>query len=185
MKKFDYVVIGGGSGGIASARRAAQHGAKVALIESGRLGGTCVNLGCVPKKVTWTAATLLEQLRDMPHFGIDVSPEAPLDYGRLVEERSKYVARLNGIYRKNLDSSKVEVFEGRGVFVGPRQVQVNGGEVLSADHVLVATGGRPEVPNVPGAELGITSDGFFELKKLPPRVVVVVSGTLQVWYFGI
>ncbi len=170
------MVIGGGSGGIASARRAAQYGAKVALVESGRLGGTCVNVGCVPKKVTWTAASLLEHVQDLPHYGIDFGPGEPaLRYSHLVEARNSYVARLNAIYQKNLDGSKVEVFAGRGVFVGPRQVQVGGGEVLTADHVLVATGGRPEVPEVPGAELGITSDGFFELTELPKRVVVVVS----------
>ncbi len=175
MKRFDYVVIGAGSGGIASARRAAQYGAKVAIIESARLGGTCVNVGCVPKKVTWTAASLFEQLHDLPHYGIDVEMKsAELRYADFVRSRDAYVARLNGIYQKNLEGSGVALFRGKGHFVGPKEVQVDDGEVITADHVLIATGGRPEVPNVPGAELGITSDGFFELKELPRRVVIVV-----------
>lgn len=183
MDHFDYLVLGGGSGGIASARRAAKHGARVALVESGRLGGTCVNVGCVPKKVMFNAATIAEALHDARDYGFEVEAGA-FDWGRVRRARDAYVARLNGTYRNNLDADGVALVNGRARFVASREVEVDGRR-LGADHVLIATGGRPRVPSLPGAELGITSDGFFELDALPPAVAVVGAGYIAVELAGI
>ncbi|MEL7372264.1 MAG: FAD-dependent oxidoreductase, partial [Myxococcota bacterium] len=157
---FDYLVIGGGSGGLASARRASKHGAKVGIIESGRLGGTCVNVGCVPKKVMWNAASVAEALHDAQDYGFDVKPGA-FDWKKVKDARDAYVQRLNGIYARNLDVDQVTSIEGHGKFVGPKTVEVNG-QTYTADHILIAVGGRPRWPTIPGAELGMSSDGFFE-----------------------
>ncbi|MBK7586730.1 MAG: glutathione-disulfide reductase [Myxococcales bacterium] len=183
MKAWDYLVIGGGSGGIASARRAAEHGARVALIESGRLGGTCVNLGCVPKKIMWHAASLAESLRDAEGYGFDVTASA-FDWARLKLRRDAYVERLNGIYARNLEGSAVTRVTGLARFVSPRTVEV-AGERHTAAHVLIATGGRPSVPNLPGAEHGITSDGFFALEERPERVAIVGAGYIAVELAGV
>lgn len=174
MSTWDYLVVGGGSGGIASARRAAEHGAKVALVEPGRLGGTCVNLGCVPKKIMWNAAALAEALEDAEGYGFDVDVGG-FDWAKMKAGRDAYVERLNGIYARNLERSGVARLSGWARFVGPRTVEI-GGERHAAEHVLVATGGRPRVPEVPGAEHGITSDGFFDLDSRPKRVAVVGAG---------
>eukprot|EP00092_Neocalanus_flemingeri_P006776 GFUD01007318.1.p1 GENE.GFUD01007318.1~~GFUD01007318.1.p1 ORF type:complete len:461 (+),score=153.13 GFUD01007318.1:107-1489(+) len=179
-KHFDYLVLGGGSGGIASARRAAEFGIKVGLIEPARLGGTCVNVGCVPKKVMYYAANLREEMmHDATDYGMELQEEVGMDWGRLVEKRDAYVTRLNGIYQRNLDMSGVEVIKGWGKFVGQKKVVVDG-TIYSADHILVAVGGQPTLPTIPGAELGITSDGFFQLKERPQRVVVVGAGYIAV-----
>jgi len=179
-KHFDYLVLGGGSGGIASARRAAEFGIKVGLIESDRLGGTCVNVGCVPKKVMYYAANLREELmHDARDYGVEVQQEVGMDWGKLVEKRDAYVERLNGIYQRNLDLSGVEVIRGWGKFVGEKKVIVDG-TIYSADHILVAVGGKPVLPAIPGAEHGITSDGFFQLKDKPSRAVVVGAGYIAV-----
>lgn len=196
---FDYIVLGGGSGGIASARRAAQYGAKVLLIESGRLGGTCVNVGCVPKKVTWAAAMLKEQLDDYKGYGFEDVPSAEegkkkFSYARLKEARDGYVARLNGIYGSNLDRAGITVVHGHGELVAQNEwpspqlptvcvVEEKGKtpQKYSASHVLIATGSRPLVPpNVPGAELGQTSDDFFSWTSLPRRVCIVGAGYIAV-----
>ncbi|MBI3203459.1 MAG: glutathione-disulfide reductase [Myxococcales bacterium] len=183
MPTWDYLVIGGGSGGIASARRAAQHGARVALVEAGRLGGTCVNLGCVPKKIMWNAATIAETLGDAEGYGFDVDP-AGFDWGKMKAGRDAYVERLNGIYARNLEGSRVTAIRGSAAFVGPREVEVDG-DRHQAEHVLIATGGRPRVPAVPGAELGITSDGFFALARQPKRVAIVGAGYIAVEIAGV
>ena len=180
---FDYLVVGGGSGGLASARRAAKHGAKVGLIESGRLGGTCVNVGCVPKKVMWNAASVAEALQDARDYGFDVSP-GPFDWKKIKEARDAYVKRLNGIYARNLGVDDVHYVEGYAKFIGPKTVEV-GGEQYSGDHVLIAVGGQPRWPNIPGAEFGMSSDGFFELEFLPERVAVVGAGYIAVELAGI
>ena len=183
-KHFDYLVIGGGSGGIASANRAAIHGAKVALIEEGNLGGTCVNLGCVPKKVMWYVAELAGQM-DLyaPDYGIEVKNPS-LNFKKLVENRDAYIERLHGAYQSGLDSNQVELIRGRAVFTDKKTVEVNG-EVYSADHILIATGGHPHVINVPGAEYGMVSDDFFALKELPKRMTVVGGGYIGVELSGI
>ncbi len=180
---FDYLVIGGGSGGLASARRAARHGAKVGLIESGRLGGTCVNVGCVPKKVMWNAASIAEALHDARDYGFEAEA-GRFDWNRVKAARDAYVQRLNGIYARNLGVDEVTHIEGYAKFVGPKTVEVNG-ERHSGDHVLIAVGGRPKWPNIPGAELGMSSDGFFELDHLPERVAVVGAGYIAVELAGI
>lgn len=190
---FDFLVIGAGSGGIASARRAATYGAKVAIVESGRLGGTCVNVGCVPKKVMWNAASIAETLHDMHHYGFSGMEEGNIqfDWGALKQARDKYILRLNGIYERNLDSSGVTKLFGRASFVGSRTVTVqplDGGEpkTYSAKHILIATGGRPVFPKGEGImENSISSDGFFELEDLPRKAVVVGAGYIAVELAGV
>jgi glutathione reductase (NADPH) len=181
---FDYVVIGAGSGGLASAQRAAEYGAKVALVESGRLGGTCVNLGCVPKKVMWNAADIADGLEDATEYGFRLGAGDPHDWALLKGKRDAYVHRLNAIYETNLAKRHIEVVQGRGHFVDDRTVEA-GGRRLTAPHILIAVGGRPLVPQLPGAQLGITSDGFFDLESRPDRVAVVGSGYIAVELAGI
>lgn len=176
--RTDFVVVGGGSGGIACARRAASYGARVVLIEGGRLGGTCVNVGCVPKKVMFHAASIAEQARDAADYGFDLAVGRH-DWARLVSGRDAYVARLNQIYARNLATSGVESVAGAARFVAPRTVEVNG-RLFEGEHVLIATGGVPRVPGVVGADLGITSDGFFALRELPRRTLVVGAGYIAV-----
>lgn len=171
---YDCLVIGGGSGGIACAVRAASYGARCAVIESGPLGGTCVNVGCVPKKVMWYGASIAHTLEDAAGYGFEVG-ETGFRWSTLKEARDAYVRRLNGIYEKRLADSGIDYVRGRARFCGERRVQVDG-EGFSAEHVVIATGGFPTVPAVPGAELGITSDGFFLLDHAPARVIVVGSG---------
>ncbi len=171
---FDLICVGGGSGGLACAQRAAEYGAKVAVIESARLGGTCVNVGCVPKKVMWNAAGLALGLQDSADYGFDVKPGG-VDWPTLKSKRDAYVLRLNGIYARNLEAKGVTLKRGVARFVGPHSVAVNG-ELFSARHIVIATGGRATVPDMPGADLGITSDGFFALQARPQRVAVVGSG---------
>lgn len=181
--KYDYIVIGGGSGGIASARRAASHGARVLLIESSRMGGTCVNVGCVPKKVMWSTSTIADKLRDAPGYGFSIG-RTEFDWATIKQARDAYIERLNGIYHRNLDQSGVEKLEGYARFESPNSVRV-GDDTYSAGHILVATGGQPIVPPVHGAELGITSDGFFELEHLPRRVVTVGAGYIATELAGV
>ncbi|HVR20390.1 MAG TPA: glutathione-disulfide reductase [Polyangiaceae bacterium] len=183
MQELDFLVIGGGSGGLAAARRAAQHGARTALVEGGALGGTCVNVGCVPKKLSWHAAGIAELLHDAGDWGFDLEVRG-FDWGRFRRARDAYVERLRGIYAKNLAGDGVERVDGWARFVDARTVDV-GGRRLTAPHVLVATGGRPRVLDVPGVELGITSDGFFELERLPKRVVIVGGGYVAVELGGV
>jgi glutathione reductase (NADPH) len=180
---FDYLVIGGGSGGIASARRAAQYGARVAVVEAARLGGTCVNVGCVPKKVMWSAAGIAETLHQAADYGFAVQGMR-LDWPTLVQARNAYVARLNGIYQDLLDGSKVTLLRGHARFAGPDAVTVNG-VTHRARHILIAAGGRPRVPDLPGAQLGIDSDGFFALTEQPRRVVVSGAGYCAVELAGV
>ncbi|NNF16241.1 MAG: FAD-dependent oxidoreductase, partial [Gammaproteobacteria bacterium] len=176
--KYDVIAIGGGSGGLAAAQRAALHGARAAVIEYGPLGGTCVNVGCVPKKVMWYAADIAHALHDAAGYGMTVQ-KPDLDWGHLKTGRDEYVQRLNNIYLNNLRSKSVDYFAGTGRFVDAHTVEVNG-EQLQAGHIIVATGGHPMRPDIPGGELGITSDGFFELVSQPCRIAVVGSGYIAV-----
>lgn len=182
--QFDFVVIGGGSGGLAAAQRAAEYGARVALIESGRLGGTCVNVGCVPKKVMWNASMIADGLVDAADYGFRLGMAQAHDWMLLKSKRDAYIARLNGLYEANLAKRSVEVVRGRGRFRDPQTIEA-AGRTLTAPHVLIATGGRPLLPAIAGMELGITSDGFFELEKLPERVAVVGSGYIAIELAGI
>lgn len=183
MTRFDFIVVGGGSGGIAAARRAAQYGQRVALIEARRLGGTCVNVGCVPKKVMFNAANLAEAMHDAAGYGFKADT-GKLDWAGLKAQRDAYVQRLNQIYAKNLDSSGVQLFRGRAKLVDAHTVEVDCTR-LTSPHILIATGGYPRVPDLPGAQLGITSDGFFELATQPTRVAVVGTGYIGVELAGI
>jgi glutathione reductase (NADPH) len=171
---FDLIVIGGGSGGLASVQRAAEYGAKTMVIESGRLGGTCVNVGCVPKKVMWNASGIALGLADAADYGFGISAGGH-DWGVLKQKRDAYIVRLNAIYARNLEAKGVALRQGAARLVDAHTIEV-GGERLSAKHVVIATGGLPMIPAIPGAELGITSDGFFELERRPQRVAVIGSG---------
>ena len=175
---FDLISIGGGSGGLACAQRAAEFGARSAVIESGRLGGTCVNVGCVPKKVMWNAAGIAAALADAGDYGFEIGKAAEAggnDWSALKKKRDAYIARLNGIYARNLAAKGVAQIEGRAKFLDAHTLEVNGVR-YTGTHIVIATGGYPDVPRVPGAELGITSDGFFELEARPQRVAVIGSG---------
>lgn len=183
METFDYLVMGAGSGGLASARRAARHGARVALVALGPLGGTCVNVGCVPKKVMWNAAECAEWLADAGAYGFQLPP-AKFDWLALKRARDAYIERLRGIYARNLELDGVELIRGHAGFVAANALEV-AGRRLEARAILIATGGRPSVPNVPGAELGLTSDGFFELEALPQRVAIVGAGYIAVELAGV
>jgi glutathione reductase (NADPH) len=183
MDQFDLLVVGGGSGGLACAQRAAECGAHVALIEPGRLGGTCVNVGCVPKKIMWNASEIHEALGDGVDYGFRPTPEGH-DWPSLKAKRDAYVLRLNGYYARNLASLKIEHIAGRASFIGPRLIAA-AGRTLGAPHIVIATGGRPLLPSIPGAPLGITSDGFFELAQRPERVAVAGSGYIAVELAGI
>jgi glutathione reductase (NADPH) len=171
---FDLISIGGGSGGLACAQRAAEFGAKAAVIESHRLGGTCVNVGCVPKKVMWNAASVALSLADAGDYGFDVDVHDN-DWTLLKEKRDAYITRLNGIYARNLSAKGVALVRGSAGFVDAHTVDV-GGTRMTAPHIVIATGGMPIVPDLPGAALGITSDGFFALERRPQRVAIVGSG---------
>ena len=171
---FDLISVGGGSGGLACAQRAAEHGAKTAVIEPHRLGGTCVNVGCVPKKVMWNAAGVALSVRDAADYGLDVKPGAA-DWAEIKRKRDAYVLRLNAIYERNLAAKGVAYVRGAARFLDAHTVEVNGNR-LSARHMVVATGGKPMLPAIPGVQLGISSDGFFELSERPQRVAVVGSG---------
>ena len=179
---YDYIAIGGGSGGLATAQRAAEYGARVAVIQPGRLGGTCVNVGCVPKKLMWTAAMLAHAAEEAHGYGFDLTVHGH-DWPRLKAARDAYVARLNDIYKANLQKRKVDWLDGSARFLDAHTLTV-GGEVLSAPHITIATGGEPQVPAIPGAELGITSDGFFALAERPRNVAVIGSGYVAVELAG-
>ena len=183
LNRFDLLVIGGGSGGIAHARRAAEYGATVAVIEYGPLGGTCVNVGCVPKKVMWYTASHAHHFEHAADYGFDVSVNGH-DWAALKSRRDSYVHRLNGIYENNLDKSGVTTITGTAHFVDAHTVAVEE-QHYQADRIVVATGGQPIVPDIPGAELGITSDNFFELEERPRRVLVAGSGYIAVELAGV
>lgn len=184
MTDFDYICIGGGSGGIASANRAAKHGKRVAIIEARHMGGTCVNVGCVPKKIMWFGAQVAEAIhRYSPDYGFDVTLNG-FDWQTLVASREAYIKRIHGSYDNVLAKNEITVINGFARFVDKNTLEVDGKQ-YTAKHVLIATGGRPTVPKIPGAELGITSDGFFELTAQPKRVVVVGAGYIAVELAGV
>ena len=180
---YDLVVIGGGSGGLAVAEKAAAYGKKVALIESRRLGGTCVNNGCVPKKVMWYAAHLAHAVDDAPGFGVPARRDRT-DWQKLVAARDHYISNISQYWDAFVDDSGIVRIEGHAKFVANDTVEVNGVH-YSADHIVIATGGRPLVPRVPGAELGTTSDGFFELRHQPAHVAVIGGGYIGVELGGL
>lgn len=184
VKEYDYIVIGGGSGGIASANRAAMHGAKVILFEGKEVGGTCVNVGCVPKKVMWYGAQVAETLhRYAGEYGFDVTINK-FDFAKLKANRQAYIDRIHGSYERGFDSNGVERVYEYARFVDPHTVEV-AGERYTAPHILIATGGHALYPNIPGSEYGITSDGFFELDEVPKRTAVIGAGYISVEVAGV
>ncbi len=181
---FDFLAIGGGSGGIASANRAAMRGAKVGLIEAGDLGGTCVNVGCVPKKVMWHGAQVAEAIKlYAPDYGFDVTIN-DFDWQKLVASRQAYIGRIHNGYNNYLAKNGVTVIKGFAKFIDNNTVEVNGAR-YTADHIVIAVGGRPIRPNIPGAELGIDSNGFFELASQPKKVAVIGAGYIAVELAGV
>ncbi|KPW07484.1 Glutathione-disulfide reductase [Pseudomonas savastanoi pv. glycinea] len=180
---FDLFVIGAGSGGVRAARFAAGFGAKVAVAESRYLGGTCVNVGCVPKKLLVYGAHFSEDFDHAKGFGWSLG-EASFDWSTLIANKDREINRLNGIYRKLLVDSGVTLLEGHARLVGPQRVEING-QSYSAERILIATGGWPQVPDVPGREHAITSNEAFYLKTLPKRVVVVGGGYIAVEFASI
>ena len=180
MSQYDYdlFTIGGGSGGVRASRFASQYGARVAIAESKDLGGTCVNVGCIPKKLMSYSAHFHEDFADAAGFGWTVG-ESRFDWQALIACKDKEIARLNGIYRKILDGAKVDIVEGYATVEDAHTVVVNGKRYTAA-HILVATGGHPTVPAIPGKELGIVSDDFFHLTALPKRAVVLGGGYIAV-----
>ena len=182
-ERYDLLVIGGGSGGLAHAQRAAEYGAKAAVVEYGPLGGTCVNVGCVPKKVMWYAAHQAHAFHHAADYGFDIEVNGH-DWAGLKARRDAYIERLNGIYERNLDNKGVTYIAGRARLTGTHTVDIDGQE-YQAERIVIATGGRPMVPEIPGAELGVTSDGFFELKDRPQRVLVAGSGYIAVELAGV
>jgi len=171
---FDLFVIGAGSGGIATARRAAEYGAKVGIAEFDKLGGTCVNRGCVPKKLMVYASHFPDLFEESQGYGWS-SVESTLDWEKMITAVNNEVNRLNGIYQRMLDNSKVEVLQGYGKFVDSHTIVV-GERQVTADKVLIAVGGKPFKPNILGIEHAITSDDIFHLKEQPKRIVILGAG---------
>eukprot|EP00977_Amphora_coffeiformis_P010395 scaffold2430_cov159-Amphora_coffeaeformis.AAC.7 len=192
MYDYDYVVIGGGSGGVSSAKRAAQlYGQRVAIIEGNRWGGTCVNVGCVPKKIMWQAASIRESmLEEAPHYTFPTLEvgEFKIDWPKLKAQRDAYIVRLNGIYQSGLDKAGVKVLEGWGTMLDDHTVQVarvDGTTTrITARYIVIATGGKPLVPDGMQDSV-ITSDGFFALEEQPAKAVVVGAGYIAVELAGV
>ncbi len=180
---YDLFVIGAGSGGVRAARMAGRMGARVAVAEERRLGGTCVNVGCIPKKLLVYASHVSEEIADAAGLGWQI-PRGEFDWAALIGNKDREIARLNGVYGELLESAGVELLEGRARVEGPHAISV-GGRRVTAEHVLVATGSWPTRPDVPGAELGITSNEAFFLPELPRRVLVVGGGYIAVEFAGI
>ena len=179
----DLVVIGAGSGGVRASRMAAAAGARVVVVEAGRLGGTCVNVGCIPKKLLSYAAHYAEDFADAAGFGWTVG-ERRFDWPTLIANKDREIARLNGIYERLLVASGVEIVHGRARLVAPGEVEVEGRH-FRAPHILVATGGRALRPDVPGADLTLVSDDVFHLDRQPGRVVITGSGYIAVEFAAI
>ena len=180
---FDLFVIGAGSGGVRAARFAAGFGARVAVAESRYLGGTCVNVGCVPKKLLVYGAHFTEDFEQAAGFGWSLG-EANFDWPTLIANKNREIQRLNGIYRNLLVNSGVSLLEGHARILGPHQVEVNG-QAYSAGYILIATGGWPQLPDIPGKELAISSNEAFHLQQLPRRVLVVGGGYIAVEFASI
>lgn len=182
-RHYDYLAIGAGSGGIASANRAAIRGAKAAVIEAKAVGGTCVNVGCVPKKVMWFGAHIAEAIKYSSAYGFQLEQKG-FDWSTLVQNREAYIERIHGAYHRGFAGNGVDYIEGFARFVDANTVEVNG-ERITADHITIAVGGRPLIPQIPGAEYGMDSDGFFALTEQPKKAVVVGAGYIAVEIAGV
>lgn len=184
MREYDIIAIGGGSGGIATMNRAGEHGAKAAVIEEKKLGGTCVNLGCVPKKIMWYGAQIAESFH---HYGPDygfTSSDVQFDFTKLRQNREAYIDRARSSYDGSFKRNGVDLIEGRAHFVDSHTVSVNG-ELIRAKHIVIATGARPSIPTIPGAELGGSSDDVFAWEQLPESVAILGAGYIAVELAGV
>jgi glutathione reductase (NADPH) len=180
---FDLFVIGGGSAGVRCARIAAGHGARVGIAEERFWGGTCVNVGCVPKKLLVQAGEYGAWADDAAGFGWTIK-KGPHDWAKLIATKDKEIGRLNGIYRRLLDSAGASIFDARATFIDPHTLDV-GGKPVTASHIVIATGGNPVRLPISGAELGIISDAAFYLPHMPKRVAIIGSGYIAVEFAGI
>ncbi|HLX81549.1 MAG TPA: glutathione-disulfide reductase [Burkholderiales bacterium] len=183
--KYDYdlFTIGGGSGGVRASRFSANLGARVAVAESGRFGGTCVNVGCIPKKLFSYAAHFRDDLKDAADFGWTAS-EPAFDWAKLLANKDREIDRLNGVYERALVNAGASIIRGKAVVRGKNEIEING-KTSTAKHILVATGSWPQKPDIPGSELAITSNEAFHLEKLPKRALVVGGGYIAVEFASI
>ena len=184
MREYDIIAIGGGSGGIATMNRAGEHGAKAAVIEEKKLGGTCVNVGWVPKKIMWYGAQIAESFH---HYGPDygfTSSDVQFDFAKLRQNREAYIDRARSSYDGSFKRNGVDLIEGRAHFVDSHTVNVNG-ELIRAKHIVIATGARPSIPTIPGAELGGSSDDVFAWEQLPESVAILGAGYIAVELAGV
>ena len=179
-KKYDMIVIGAGSGGMGGGRRAALLGKSVAMIENRVIGGTCVNVGCVPKKVMFNLANFVEEAHLMKDYGVMGTENLKVDFPTFKSRRDGYVKRLNGIYERNLENSKIDYFRGTASFVNQKEVETSEGVKLTADHILIASGSYPATPQFPGGEHCWSSDDIFTMEELPESIVVLGGGYIAV-----
>jgi glutathione reductase (NADPH) len=182
-KQYDLIAIGGGSGGLSVAERAAEYGARCAVIEKGLIGGTCVNVGCVPKKVMWYASDLAYALKNASGYGFDLNLNG-FHWQKLIKGRQGYISGINNWYHDYLKEKKIDEITGSASFIGANTLEVNG-ETYSAPHIVIAPGSTPVVPSIPGGEIGMTSDGFFALQEQPKEVAIVGSGYIAVELAGV
>lgn len=187
MSDYDYdlFVIGAGSGGTRAARVSAAHGAKVAVAEEYRVGGTCVIRGCVPKKLLVYGAHFAEDLRDANAFGWDVPAQCDFSWKRLRDNVLSEVDRINGAYTSTLENHGVEIIHERATVTGPHSVKLAGGREVTAERILIAVGAKPAVPNCPGAEHGITSNEAFHLDAIPKRILIAGAGYIANEFAGV
>lgn len=184
MKKYDLIAIGGGSGGSGISNRAAMYGAKVAIIESGKIGGTCVNVGCVPKKVSWYAAHVKDAISKYgPAYGFSVG-QMDFDYDKFLLARDGYVDRSRQGYANNWKKNGIDLYQGQASFIDDHHVKV-GDQVLYGEHIVIATGSQPLIPDIEGKELLDSSDDFFAWKDLPKSVLVIGAGYVAVELAGV
>lgn len=181
--KYDLIVIGGGSGGLSTAKRAAGYGAKVCIVEGAKYGGTCVNAGCVPKKVMFNAAHVSEVIREAKHFGFTTG-EVSLNWGELKKSRDAYISRLNKIYENGLDKMSITRKLGFASFENSSTIRV-GDELLSADHIIISSGSKSRKLGIEGEEYTMDSNGFFALEKQPKKVAIVGGGYIAVELAGV
>jgi glutathione reductase (NADPH) len=180
---YDYLAIGGGSGGIASVNRASMYGQKCAIVEAKDLGGTCVNVGCVPKKVMWFAGQVADTFKYAPDYGFDVTVNQ-LNWSTLVNNRQEYISRIHASYDNVLGKNKVDVIKGWATIVDQHTVKV-GDRLIRAKNLLIATGGEPSIPEIPGKEHILDSDGFFAMTEQPKTVIIVGAGYIAVELAGL
>ncbi len=184
-KKYNYdlLAIGGGSGGLSVAERAAVYGKKCAVVESGKIGGTCVNVGCVPKKIMWAGANLAHSIDDAQDYGFKIENNG-FDWSKLVKKREDYISGINNWYHNYLSDSNIDELQGFASFIDQHTVDIDGKQI-TAEHIVIAPGTTPSVPDIPGAEYGISSDGFFELTECPKKVAIIGSGYIAVELAGV